>query len=453
MSDVSNAPSVQVSPSRQPRLSWSAGHLRWGIALLLGVGILVNYFDRVNMSVAGTGLREAFGMSAGQLGILLSAFTWSYGITQIPIGLLLDKIGVKWIMRTTSILWGIATLLTAIVSGFGLIIVTRLLLGIAEAPAIVSSQKTTSYWFPRHERGLCTSAFDGAAKFSNVIGLPLMSIVVSVWGWRGAFVVSGLVSLVFAVFYWLIYRNPKEMRDAGKLKDAEYTYITEGGAQDETVVPQASFRGFGYLLRSRKVWGLSLGFACYNYAFFMLLTWLPGYLETQLHMTVLKGGLYSAVPWIVATLADLLIGGLLVDRLIARGRDPEHVRKWVLIGGMVVGLFIVGAAATSSPVWAVLFISLGLGGLSASAPVGSSCVALIAPEGQVGAVGGILNFLSQGFVAAAPIITGFIVDATGSFSWGFIIAALTVALGILCYVFVLGRIEQVPAQGSALEAH
>ncbi|HJP78407.1 MAG TPA: MFS transporter [Pseudonocardiaceae bacterium] len=449
MSDVSNAPSVQASPNRPARLSWSAGHLRWGIALLLGVGILVNYFDRVNMSVAGTGLRSTFGLSAGELGILLSSFTWSYGLTQIPIGLLLDRIGVKWIMRVTSILWGIATLLTAIVSGFGLIIVTRLLLGIAEAPAIVSSQKTTGYWFPRHERGLCTSAFDGAAKFSNVIGLPLMSLVVSGFGWRGAFIVSGAVSLLFAVAYWLIYRNPKEMRDAGKLKEAEYEYITEGGAQDETVVPRSSLRDFGYLLRSRKVWGLSLGFACYNYAFFMLLTWLPGYLETQLHMTVLKGGLYSAVPWIVATLADLLIGGLLVDRLIARGGDPERVRKSVLIGGMVVGLFIVGAAATSSPVWAVLFISLGLGGLSASAPVGSSCVALIAPEGRVGAVGGILNFLSQGFVAAAPIITGFIVDATGSFAWGFIIAAVTVALGIVCYVFVLGRIEQVPAMEAA----
>jgi sugar phosphate permease len=433
------------SVSRPARLSWSAGHLRWGIALLLGVGILVNYFDRVNISVAGTGMRAAFGMDAGQLGILLSAFTWSYGLTQIPIGLLLDRIGVKWLMRATSILWGIATLLTAMVSGFGLIIVTRLLLGIAEAPAIVSSQKATGYWFPRHERGLCTSAFDGAAKFSNVIGLPLMSIIVSGFGWRAAFVASGLISLLFAVAYWLIYRNPKEMRAAGKLKETEYQYLTDGGAQDETVVPPGSLRDFGYLLRNRKVWGLSLGFACYNYAFFMLLTWLPGYLEIQLKMTVLKGGLYSAVPWIVATIADLLIGGLLVDRLIARGGDAEKVRKWVLVGGMVVGLFVIGAAATTNPVLAVLFISLGLGGLSASAPVGSSCVALIAPEGRVGTVGGILNFVSQLFVAAAPIITGFIVDATGSFAWGFVIAGITVALGILCYVFVLGRIEQVPA--------
>jgi MFS family permease len=256
--------------------------------------------------------------------------------------------------------------------------------------------------------------------------------------------VAYLLSLAFAIAYWLLYRNPRRLRETGRLSESEYRYITEGGAQDERSVPERQFAHFGRLLRNRKVWGLSLGFACYNYAFFMLLTWLPGYLEDQLHMSVLTGGLYAAVPWIVATLSDLLIGGLLVDRLIAAGRNPDRVRRSVLIGGMVVGLFVLGGATTHSPVLAVTFLSLGLGGLSASAPVGSSCVALIAPEGAVGAVGGILNFLSQLFVAAAPIVTGFLVDSTGSFAWGFVIAAVMVTLGVACYLLVLGRIEQVP---------
>ncbi|WP_051939444.1 MFS transporter [Phaeacidiphilus oryzae] len=422
----------------------AGGNLRWGIAGLLGTGILINYFDRVNLSVAGTDLQHTLHLSSGELGILFSAFTWSYGLAQIPVGLLLDRIGVTWVVRIATLLWSAATFLTAAVSGLGLILVTRLLLGIAEAPGIVSSQKTTSYWFPRHERGLCTSAFDGAAKFSNVVGVPLMSLIVASLGWRAAFWFSGSLSLAFAIAYWLLYRNPRRLRETGRLSESEYRYITEGGAQDERSVPERQFAHFGRLLRNRKVWGLSLGFACYNYAFFMLLTWLPGYLEDQLHMSVLTGGLYAAVPWIVATLSDLLIGGLLVDRLIAAGRNPDRVRRSVLIGGMVVGLFVLGGATTHSPVLAVTFLSLGLGGLSASAPVGSSCVALIAPEGAVGAVGGILNFLSQLFVAAAPIVTGFLVDSTGSFAWGFVIAAVMVALGVACYLLVLGRIEQVP---------
>ncbi|MBF9066970.1 MFS transporter [Streptacidiphilus sp. NEAU-YB345] len=445
MHEVADAESSSAQAQAGQAARVAGGRTRWGIAALLGTGILINYFDRVNISVAGTDLQHAMGLSAGQLGILFSAFTWSYGLAQIPVGLLLDRIGVAWVTRVSTVLWACATFLTAVVSGLGMILLARLLLGLAEAPAIVSSQKTTSYWFPRQERGLCTSAFDGAAKFSNVIGVPLMSVVVSEFGWRGAFWVSGSLSLLYALAYWLLYRNPRQMLRAGRLSQSEYRYITEGGAQDEDAVPANQFAGLGRLLRNRKVWGLSLGFACYNYAFFMLLTWLPGYLEGQLHMSVLKGGLYSAIPWITATLSDLLIGGLLVDRLIARGRDANRVRKSVLVGGMVVGLCVIGGATTHTPAVAVLFISLGLGGLSASAPVGSSCVALIAPEGSVGAVGGILNFLSQLFVAAAPIVTGYLVDDTGNFAWGFVIATLMVALGILCYLFVLGRIEQVPS--------
>lgn len=428
------------------------GRVRWAIALMLGVGVLINYFDRVNISVAAPELRHDFGLSPAELGILFSSFAWSYGLMQIPMGLVMDRIGVRWLMRLTTVLWSIATFMTAAVSGLGLIMLSRILLGISEAPALVASQKATGYWFPRHERGLCTSMFDGAAKFSNVVGVPLMSLLVVGWGWRSAFVVCGAVSVLFAVAFWWFYRNPRDMHRAGKLSDAELSYITEGGAQDETVVPPNQVSNLGYLLRRRKVWGLSLGFACYGYAFFMLLTWLPSYLVDQLHMTMLKGGLYTAVPWLVATAADVLVGGLLVDRLIARGHDPNRVRKAVLIGGMVMGLCVLFAATTDSPVGAVTWISLGLGGLSASAPVGSSCVALIAPEGSVGGVGGILNFTNQVFSSAAPIVTGFLVAATGSFAPGFVAAGIMIAIGIVCYLVLLGNIEQLPANSARREA-
>ena len=424
----------------------AGGRVRWSIALLLGVGVLVNYFDRVNISVAGSGLQHDFGLSTTELGVVFSSFAWSYGLMQIPMGLLMDRVGVRWLMRVTTVLWSIATLLTAAVSGLGLVLLARILLGVAEAPALVGSQKVTGYWFPRHERGLCTSMFDGAAKFSNVIGVPLMSVLVATWGWRSAFLASGVVSVVFAVAFWLLYRNPRDANAHGRLSDEELAYLTEGGAQDETVVPPGQLANLGYLLRRRKVWGLSLGFACYGYAFYMLLTWLPGYLEGQLHMTVLKGGLYTAVPWLVATAADVLVGGWLVDRLIAQGRDANRVRKAVLVGGMVVGLCVLGAAGTRSPVAAVVWISLGLGGLSASAPVGSSIVALIAPEGSVGSVGGILNFTNQIFAAAAPIVTGVLVAATGSFAPGFVAAAIMVGIGVACYALLLGRIEQLPGR-------
>lgn len=155
------------------------GRVRWGIALLIGVGIIINYFDRTNMSVATKPLMHEYGLTKGQMGILLSSFAWSYALLQIPIGALLDKIGIKWLMRVGTLLWSVATLMTALVSGMGLIILSRILLGAAEAPAFPSASKATGYWFPIQERGLATSSFDAAAKFSNVIGVPIVAWAVT----------------------------------------------------------------------------------------------------------------------------------------------------------------------------------------------------------------------------------------------------------------------------------
>src|SRR5438270_10539910 len=147
----------------QPRRA-HGGNLRWGIAILLGIGIVINYFDRTNISVATKPLEAEFHLSAGQMGIILSSYLWSYALLQIPVGALLDKVGIKWLMRVGTIIWTIATFMTALVSGLGLIILSRILLGIAEAPAFPGASKATGYWFPLGERGLATSSFDASAK-------------------------------------------------------------------------------------------------------------------------------------------------------------------------------------------------------------------------------------------------------------------------------------------------
>jgi MFS transporter, ACS family, D-galactonate transporter len=123
--------------------------------------------------------------------------------------------------------------------------------------------------------------------------VPIVALAVTQWGWQGGFWVTGVLSGLFAIAFWLWYRNPREGRRAGRLSQAEHSYIAQGGAQREDAVPASAWRSLGYVLRQRKVWGLTLGFAAYGYSFYLLLTWLPGYLETQLHMTVLKSGWYS----------------------------------------------------------------------------------------------------------------------------------------------------------------
>ncbi|OPG15311.1 MFS transporter [Ferroacidibacillus organovorans] len=416
------------------------GNVRWGIAFLIGVGIVINYFDRTNLSVATKPLMQEYHLSSAQFGWVLSSFAWSYAILQIPVGALLDKIGVKWLVRVGTIIWSLATFMTAAVGGMGLIILSRVLLGVAEAPAFPGAAKATGYWFPLRERGLATSAFDAAAKLSNVIGVPLVALSVTQWGWRGGFYMTAILSLMYAVAYWIWYRDPSESKT---LTDAERAYIVEGGAQESGEAPGGVGKNLGYLLGRRKVWGLTLGFAAYGYTFYLLLTWLPGYLETEMHMTVLKSGMYTIVPWIFATIADIVIGGWLVDFLIKRGKNPTRVRKTLLIVGMVLGLAVAGAGFTKNPQVAIVFITIALSGLAFSAPIGWSIPALIAPKGTVGLVGSIMNFFNNLMGILAPIITGYIAGGTGSFGLGFLIAGIVLLIGILCYLFLLGDLEPI----------
>jgi len=199
-----------------------------------------------------------------------------------------------------------------------------------------------------------------------------------------------------------------------------------------------------YLLRQPKVWGLCLGFASYNYTFYLLLAWLPSYLSTALHIDLFHSVLYASVPWLFAALVDLSVGGLVVDTLIQRGWNSIRVRQVVLIGGTALGLGIFGATRSLSPVAAVFWISVSIGGLSAASPVGWSIPSLIAPRESVGTLGGILNLANQIAGIAAPIITGYILHATHSFSWAFGAAAIFLVIGIAGYVFMLGRIEAIP---------
>ena len=161
-----------------------------------------------------------------------------------------------------------------------------MLLGVAEAPAFPASQKATGYWFPRNERARSTAIFDSAAKFSNVIGVPLVAFAIVNLGWRWGFGITAVLSLAYFLAYWAIYRDPSQDK---RLSKAEHDYIVAGGATPEGIAAGGNSAMLGYLLRNRKVWGLtSIGFSAYGYSFYLFLTWLPGYLVQTLHMSILK---------------------------------------------------------------------------------------------------------------------------------------------------------------------
>jgi MFS family permease len=420
---------------------------RWGIAGMLGVGVLINYFDRLNLSVAAPQLQAAFHLPPQRMGLILSAFFWTYALFQIPSGVLLDRIGPTRVGRWGALLWGVASAMTALAGGLGGLLAARLLLGLSEAPSFMVCSKATGYWFPRRERGLATALFDSAAKFSNVIGVPLVAVVVLHVGWRWGFGATAGLSFCYFIAYFLIYRDPSQDR---RLSGIERDYIVAGGAVREGQSRSTAFGMFGYLLRQRKVWGLTIGFAAFGYSFYLFLTWLPSYLVQAMHMSILRSAGFAAIPWIVATATSLGVSGWLIDTLIARGRDESRVRMSVVVGGMCLGLSVFGAMLTHDPHWAIFWISIALGGLSATATACWSLPSLVAPAGGVGSVGSLMNLANNLMGAAAPFVTGLIVGATGSFSRAFLVAGLVLLVGIVSFAFVLKRIEPIPEPASGV---
>src|SRR3954469_20364605 len=260
--------SIGASPYRAecPRLGVSLGgnRRRWRIATLLGIGVLINYFDRVNISVAHEALHQEFGISTVMFGYLLSSFNWTYALLQLPMGVLLDRFGVKPIGRISALLWTLASLGSAVAPNLGAFFGTRLLLGIGEAPTFPANVKATGYWFPRNERSMATAMFDAAAKLGAAIGIPAVGFVLIHFGWRTSFAATGVISLLYFWAFWLVYRDPG---DDPELSEEERILI------DHRTSTQTFSSGepLTSLMKQKKVIGLVVGFFGYNYCFYLLL--------------------------------------------------------------------------------------------------------------------------------------------------------------------------------------
>jgi MFS transporter, ACS family, D-galactonate transporter len=410
---------------------------RWRIAWLLGAGVLVNYFDRVNLSVSHEALNTTFGISAVTFGYLSGAYNWTYAVCQPPVGVLLDRLGIRRVGRASTLLWSVASFAAALTPSIKGFFAARFLLGIGEAPTFPANAKAIGQWFPANERSFPTSVFDSAAKFASGIGVPLLGVLLLKVGWRWSFAATGIISFLYFLLFWKIYRDPAEDT---QLSESERAYIVE--PTDAPLEEKSDPLPLPYLLGRRKVLGLALGFGSYNYVFYLLLTWLPSYLYSALHIDLLHSFLFTGVPWLFATAAALIIGGWLVDELIRRGWNANRVRQTTLIVGTACGLGILGAAHAHTPARALIWISISIGGLSAASPVGWTIPSLIVPRSSVGSVGGIINFSNQLSGIAAPIVTGYLVAAHQSFALAFGVSAIYLLIGIAGYIFLLGKIER-----------
>ena len=395
---------------------------RWTIVGLLFTASLINYFDRATISFALPLISKELQLGPEAKGVLLSAFFWSYALLQIPMGVLADRMNLRWLYAAAFTLWSISQGLIGFATGLGTLILFRMMLGVGEAIYLPGGSKVVSLLFRPAERGLPSGLFDAGTRTGLVVEGVLVPWMLIHYGWRASFSIVGFAALVWLIPWFLI--TPTQLRgaDAGR--------VSRSGGFMRTV---------GELVTNRNLLGVCLSFFAFDYYWYFLVNWLPDYLVTSRGLTILNAGLYAALPYFVFGASEP-IGGWIADRLVHRGWSETRARKGVVTVAFLTGLLLIPAARVNDPRTAVALI---IGGCLVGLATGNLLVILqsCAPPAKIGLWTGVYNFVGNVAGILSPLVTGLLIDRTGSYTAPFVLAASLIAVGPLALWTVVGELE------------
>lgn len=423
--------------------------IRYRVFAMNFLACLINYGDRVALSVAAPFILAEYDFSPAVWGVILSAFFWTYSPFALIGGLIVDRIGVRRAYMACMLVWSLTIPLTASAWSAVSFIVVRLLFGAGEGPQAPISTKLTATWFPRRQTSTMLNLAQSGTTIGPIIATPLIVWVCTTLGWRPTFVLLGAFGVLWCVAWWFVAWDRPE--DHPRVDEAERAFITadhddESGAEGEA----AGKAGFWSLLRDVRIVALAIAFFAYSWVLFMFMTWYPQYLVDARGVAESELGGIATIPWFAAT-AGLIIGGLVADRLIRRTGSLVTPRKWMVVGCLVaVGVCFGPSPFVTSPTLGMVLVCVATFFLLASYQYQALIVALV-PAQYMGRLAGVIQMCSTLAGILAPIATGAVVQATGSYTSAFVVAAALTLVGAAA-VLVLVRTPRtktntaVPAQ-------
>jgi MFS family permease len=414
--------------AKTPRLR----RIQWIALTFLTLAGIVNYLDRSTLSIANHSVSGELGLSASQMGLLLSAFSFSYAFAQLPMGALLDRFGARIMLGVGMLVWSVAQLFGGFVQTLQQFLYARIFLGIGEAPQFPAGAKVVSEWYSLRERGRPTGIFITSSTIGPALAPPILTGLLLAFGWRWMFIVMGVLGIAVAIGWYLVYRNRREIA----LAPEELTHLTEEEphARAERRMTGAEWRG---LFASRTTWGMIFGFMGVIYMVWLYLTWLPAYLEHERHLSIARTGWIVSIPYLFGTLG-MLSSGFVADGLMERGVSPIRSRKWPICTGLIfAAVFTVPAAYTPNTTLAIVYLSLAMYFINMASGGAWALVSVAAPRHLVASLGSIQNFGGYFGGSFAPFITGVVVEQTHSFVDAFLISAGVSFAAALVYIFVV----------------
>jgi ACS family D-galactonate transporter-like MFS transporter len=396
---------------------------RWTIVGLLFTASLINYFDRATISFALPLISTELHLGPESKGLLLSAFFWSYALMQIPMGVLADRVNLRWLYASAFTLWSLAQGLIGFAGGLTSLIALRVLLGVGEAVYLPGGSKIVSLLFPPALRALPNGLFDAGTRTGLVTEGILVPWMLIHYGWRATFSLVGFAALIWLIPWFLA--TPADLRMPRSVQKT----VTSVSITERVLA----------LVTNRNLLGICLGFFCFDYYWYFLVNWLPDYLVTSRGLTMLRAGIYAALPYLVFGMSEP-IGGWIADRLIVAGWNETRVRKGIVTIAFLTGLMLIPAARVSSPGTAVALI---IGGCLVGLATGNLLVILqnCAPRDEIGLWTGIYNFVGNIAGILSPIITGVLISKTGSYTPPFVLAAALIAIGPLAFWLIVREVK------------
>jgi ACS family glucarate transporter-like MFS transporter len=399
---------------------------RWWLAALLTLGMVFCYAQRGTLSVAAPFMMKERDLSPASMGLLLSAFFWSYAFMQVPAGWLVDRFGVKRAYGAGFAFWSLAAGATGFARRLTELAALRVALGVGQAVAFPASASVVAHSFPEAQRGVVTAFYLSGVRLGQALVGAVGALVIAAYGYNLFFLASGLLPMLWLV-PWTLFWARSERRG-----------VLPGPGATQSMKQGASFADSLALLRHRSVLGIFLGFFAFDYAWYVYVNWLPGYLVLERKFTPAEMGFYSSVPYVAMSVV-ILLSGLLSDGLIRRGHAETSVRKSLISAGLLVACLIVPAGLVEDRVLAVWLMTASLCGLGIAAPNTWTLTQAVCAKSIVGTVSGIQNFGGNVGGIIAPALTGYIAHRTHSFALALSITGAVLVAGVVSYLLLISR--------------
>jgi MFS transporter, ACS family, glucarate transporter len=393
-------------------------------AFLLSV---VTYLDRICISAAAPYIMADLGLTVLQMSVVFSAFTLAYSLFEIPSGWLADVRGPRRMLTRIVVWWSAFTMLTAAAAGFRSLVVIRFLFGAGEAGAFPTVARSFSRWFPRRERGTANGVLFLGSRIGGMLSAPLALLLIRHWGWRPAFIFFGTLGIAWAVAWYAWYRDRPS--DHPGVNAGEVAWIEQDG---ESATGGAT--PWRALLASRNLHAICAMYFAFGYGLYFYFTWLPTYLVRELGFSVLAGGMFSALPFALAGIADLA-GGRVTDYL-ARTRGLRTARcRLGFASFFTCSILVMLSTVAPHPVAKAVLLAFALA--SADFALGACwAVCLDVGSAHAGVVTGFMNTFGNLGGLIGPLVVGFAVDRWHSWTFPFYVTAAVYAAGALAWLVI-----------------